>query len=183
MRITHVETYPVRIPLKPARHMITALGMHTESSYLLVRLGTDAGIDGVGEATVMPTWSGETIWSARALVENVFAPLVMGSDPHDIVEIDRRMDRASRHNWFTKAAIEMACWDIQGKAAGKPVYKLLGGAIRPLSVRCRFSMGAYDPPRARARAVELINEGFDTIKVKVGGDARADIARVRAVRG
>src|SRR5579875_3825168 len=81
MKITHIETYPVRIPLKPARHMITALGKHTESQYLLVRVGTDAGIEGAGEATVMPTWSGETVWGARALIEHVFGPLLIGMDP------------------------------------------------------------------------------------------------------
>jgi muconate cycloisomerase len=183
MRITHIETHAVRIPLVPAKHMITALGKHTESPYLLVRLGTDAGIDGVGEATATPNWSGETIWGTQAIIDRVFAPLVFGCDPHNIEEIDRRMDRAARHNWFAKSAIEMACWDIQGKAAGKPVYELLGGAVRPLTVRCRFSMGAYEPDRAAARAKELVAEGFDTIKVKVGtGDPRADVARVRAVR-
>jgi muconate cycloisomerase len=182
MRITHVETYPVRIPLKPARHMVTALGKHTESAYLLVRLGTDAGIDGVGEATVMPAWSGETVWGAQALVERVFGPRLIDCDPEDVEEIDRRMDRATRHNWFAKAAVEMACWDIRGKAKGKPVFALLGGAVRPLSVRCRFSMGAYDPPRAAERGRELVAEGFDTIKVKVGGDPATDVARVRAVR-
>lgn len=182
MKITHIETYPVRIPLKPARHMITALGKHTESLYLLVRVGTDAGIEGAGEATVMPTWSGETIWSARALIEQVFAPLLIGVDPCAIEEVERRLDRGARHNWFTKAALEMACWDIRGEATGKPVYELLGGPVRPLAVRCRFSMGAYEPDRAAARAKELVSEGFDTIKVKVGGDPRDDIARVRAVR-
>jgi L-Ala-D/L-Glu epimerase len=182
MKITHIETYPVRIPLLPARHMITALGSHTESRYLLVRVGTDAGIDGIGEATVMPTWSGETVWGAQALIEYVFAPLLIGCDPHDLAGIERRMDGASRHNWFAKAALEMACWDIQGKAAAKPVYDLLGGAVRPLAIRCRFSMGAYETERARARARELVAEGFDTIKVKVGGRPESDLARVRAVR-
>jgi L-alanine-DL-glutamate epimerase-like enolase superfamily enzyme len=182
MKITHIETYPVRIPLKPARHMLTALGRHTESLYLLVRVGTDSGIEGVGEATVMPTWSGETVWGARALIEQVFAPLLIGIDPRAIEEVERRLDRGARHNWFTKAALEMACWDIRGKAAGKPVYELLGGPVRPLAVRCRFSLGAYEPDQAAARAKELVAEGFDTIKVKVGGAPRGDIARVRAVR-
>jgi L-Ala-D/L-Glu epimerase len=183
MRITHVETHAVCIPLVPAKHMITALGDHTESPYLLVRLGTDAGIEGAGEATATPNWSGETVWGTKAIIDHVFAPLIIGCDPHDVEEIDRRMDRAARHNWFAKSAIEMACWDVQGKAAGKPVYELLGGAVRPLTVRCRFSMGAYEPERAAARAKELVAEGFDTIKVKVGtGNPLADVARVRVVR-
>ncbi len=182
MKITHLETHPVRIPLKPERRMVSALGQHAVSEYLLVRLRTDAGIDGMGEATVTPRWSGETVWGAMAIVERVFAPLLIGCDPHDVVEIDRRMDAACTHNWFAKSAIEMACWDIQGKAAGKPVYELLGGAKRPRTVRCRFSLGAYEPERARQRARELVQAGFTTIKVKVGGEPSVDVARVRAVR-
>jgi L-Ala-D/L-Glu epimerase len=182
MRITQIESYAVRIPLKPARYMITALGQHTVSSYVIVRLRTDAGLEGVGEATVMPNWSGETVWSAKAIIDNLFAPLLLDCDPLDFVEVDRRLDRAARHNWFAKSALEMACWDLAGKAQGKPVYELLGGAARPLTVRCRFSMGAYEPQRARERALELIDEGFTTIKVKVGGEAERDIERVRTVR-
>ncbi len=182
MKITHVEAIPVRIPVKPARHMVTALGWHRESNYVLVRVGTDAGIEGVGEATVMPLWSGETVWGAVAMLDHMLGPSVIGADPTDILDIDRRMDKVTRHNWFAKAAIENACWDIAGKAANKPVYELLGGAVRPLTVRCRFSMGAYEPDRAKARALELVSEGFTTIKVKVGGMAEKDMERVRTVR-
>jgi len=182
MKITHIETYPVQIPLKPERQMITALGEHKVSPYLLVRIGTDAGIEGVGEATVMPRWSGESVWGAQAMIDRVLAPLVIGLDPHDLDEIERRINKACAHNWFAKSAIEMACWDIQGKAAGKPVYELLGGACRPLAIRCRFSMGAYEPERASRRTRELVAEGFETIKVKVGGPAEQDLERVRLVR-
>lgn len=182
MRITHIETFAVRIPLKPERRMVSALGQHTVSEYVLMRIGTDAGVEGAGEATVMPRWSGETVWGAKAVIDRVFAPLLIGCDPHDVVEIDRRMDKACAHNWFAKSAVEMACWDIQGRAAGKPVYDLLGGPCRPLAIKCRFSMGAYEPDRARNRARELVAEGFDTIKVKVGGLAEKDIERVRIVR-
>lgn len=182
MRITHVESYAVEIPLKPSRWMITALGEHKTSKYLIVRVCTDSGFEGVGEGTVMPAWSGETIWGAKAMVDRLLGPTVVGCDPADVVELDRRMDRACRHNWFAKSAVEMACWDVHGRAVGKPVYELLGGACRPLAVRSRFSMGAYAVERARSRAAELVAEGFTTIKVKVGGPAEADIERVRAVR-
>jgi len=182
MKITHIETYPVKIPVKPERRMISALGQHTVSRYVLVRVLTDAGIEGAGEATVIPRWSGETVWGARALIDRVLAPELIGCDPADIVEIDRRMDAACLHNWFAKAALEMACWDIVGKAEGKPVYELLGGAVRPLAIRSRYSMGAYEPERASARAKELVAAGFTTIKVKVGRDATADVERVRVVR-
>lgn len=182
MHISRIETFAVRIPLKPERRMISALGQHTVSEYVVVRIFTDSGIDGVGEATVTPRWSGETVWGTKAVIDHLFAPLLLGCDPANIVEIDHRMDKACAHNWFAKSAIEMACWDIQGKAAGKPVFELLGGACRPLAIKCRFSMGAYEPDRARRRARELVAEGFDTIKVKVGGDPHRDIERVRIVR-
>jgi muconate cycloisomerase len=182
MKITHVETYPVRIPLKPERRMVSALGRHEVSEYLLVRVATDVGIEGVGEATVMPRWSGETVWGAKAAVERVLAPAVLGCDLADTRDIDQRMDQACAHNWFAKAAIEMACWDIQGRAAEKPVYELLGGACRPRSIRSRFSLGAYEPDQAVERVRQLVAAGFTTIKVKVGGDPARDIARVGAVR-
>jgi len=182
MKITHIETFPVRIPLKPIRRMKSSLGEHLVSNYLLVRIGTDEGIDGVGEATVMPRWSGETVWSAQALVDHLLGPLLIGRDPTNIAEIEHVIDRACAHNWFTKAALEMACWDIRGKAEGRPVYELLGGAKRPREFRCRFSMGAYDLERARAVVTERLASGFDTIKVKVGGDVDEDIQRVRLVR-
>jgi L-Ala-D/L-Glu epimerase / N-acetyl-D-glutamate racemase len=182
MKITQIETYPVRIPLKPARRMVSALGRHEVSDYLIVRLATDAGIDGVGEATVTPRWSGETVWGAKAVIERTFSSAIVGCDPTDTATIDRRLDQAAAHNWFAKSAIEMACWDILGKANEKPVYELLGGPRRPLSIRSRFSLGAYEPDEAARRAAELATAGFTTIKVKVGGAPEADIARVRAVR-
>jgi muconate cycloisomerase len=162
--------------------MISSLGEHVVSRYLLVRLMTDSGLEGAGEATVSVRWSGETVWSAQALIDRVFAPRLVGMDPLDVEAIDCMLDTVAAHNWFAKSAVEMACWDIAGKAAGKPVYELLGGAVRPLTVRSRYSMGAYEPEHAAARARELVAAGFTTIKVKVGRGAESDVARVRAVR-
>jgi L-Ala-D/L-Glu epimerase len=182
MKITNIETFPVQIPLKPERRMISALGQHTVSRYVLVRVTTDNGIEGAGEATVMPRWSGESVWGTVALIDRVLAPLLNGHDPEDIAGLSSIMEGAAAGNWFTKSAIEMACWDILGKAAEKPVYELLGGAARSRSIRCRFSMGAYPPERARKRAGELVDEGFTTIKVKVGTNPEEDIERVQIVR-
>ena len=182
MKITRIDSFPVRIPLKPERRMISTLGKHDVSDYVLVRVSTDAGIEGAGEATVQARWSGETVWGAKALIDHVLAPHLIGRDPMDFDLIEFLMDQATQDNWFAKSALDMACWDICGKEMGKPIYALLGGPVRPLSIRCRFSMGAYEPERARKRAAELIAAGFDTIKVKVGTDVEKDIERVRVVR-
>src|SRR6478672_9197195 len=123
MKIASIETHPVRVPLKPAYRMISALGRHDESQFVLVKVRTDTGLDGAGEATATVRWSGETVWGVQALIERVFTPLVVGLelDPakplESITELDRRMDAVVQHNWFAKSAIEMACWDVLGKAA------------------------------------------------------------------
>ena len=182
MRIQTIETIPVRIPLKPERRMISALGKHDVSEFLLVRVQADNGLEGWGEATVTPRWSGETCLGAKAIIDGVLAPAVIGADVSLIKELDQRMDAVAVGNWFAKSAIEMACWDIQGRAANCPVYELLGGACRPLTIRSRFSLGAYDPERARRRARELVEAGFTTIKVKVGVDPAKDVERVQIVR-
>lgn len=168
--------------------MISALGRHEESCFVLVKLVTDNGLEGAGEASATVRWSGETVWGIVALIERVLAPALVGFelDPADplasITALDAKLDAIAIHNWFTKSAIEMAAWDVLGKATDKPVYDLLGGACRSLDIRSRYSMGAYDVDRARARAAELVAAGFDTVKVKVGGPAERDIERVRTVR-
>lgn len=182
MHITAIRVFPVCIPLKPERRMISALGKHDVSPFVLIRVETDTGVFGVGEATVTPRWSGETMWGAAAIIERVFAPVLIGVDPFDHEEIERRMDAVAVDNWFAKSAIEMACWDLAGRIAEKPVYELLGGAQRGLTIRNRFSMGAYTPEIAAQRAVERVSVGFDTIKVKVGTVPEEDVARVKAVR-
>lgn len=182
MQISRIEAIPVRIPLKPERRMISALGRHEVSQFVLVRLTTDNGLTGVGEATVTPRWSGETVWGACASIQHLFAPVVEGCDPADIETIAARLDAVAVDNWFAKAAVEMACWDVVGQAAGKPVYELLGGAVRPLTIRNRFSLGAYAPEVAAERAAALVAAGFTTIKVKVGTDPQQDVLRVQAVR-
>src|SRR5919201_796258 len=80
------------------------------------------------------------------------------------------MDRAAFGNPFAKAAIEMALYDVWGKAEGRPVFELLGGACRPLVLPIRFSLAAGTPEMTAALAAARVREGFRTIKGKVGGD-------------
>src|SRR4051812_12379836 len=118
IRIATIETYPVRVPLKPAYRMISALGRHDESQFVVVRLITDSGLEGAGEASATVRWSGETVWGVQALIDRVLAPLLSGMELDSaqamasIEALDRRMDAAVQHNWFAKSAIEMACWDV-----------------------------------------------------------------------
>src|ERR1041385_2626582 len=113
MRISAIETYPVRIPLKTDHRMISALGRHDESQFVVVRVMADNGLEGAGEATATPRWSGETVWGVKAVIDRLLAPALIGLDLHtddpfgSIATIDARMDALAIHNWFAKSAIEM----------------------------------------------------------------------------
>ncbi len=182
MKITAIEAFAAAIPVRPEMAIKSSRVHHRISPFALVRVDTDAGLSGVGEATTMPNWSGETSSTACSIIREILAPALLEQDPLDGVRLDAIMDKAVNHNWFTKAAIEMACWDIRGKAENRPVYELLGGPCRSRTIPARFSMAAYDPATAAVKAVERVGWGFTTIKIKVGTDPEQDIARVRAVR-
>ncbi len=91
------------------------------------------------------------------------------------------MDFLIKLNPFTKAAVEMALWDIAGKALGVPVYQLLGGKLHDV-IPTKMMIGAFDLPRVRSLAEQFLGWGIRCLKVKVGIDLAGDVARVRAVR-
>ena len=158
MRITSIETIPILVPLKQGLTTKTAHGEHIDSPYVLVKVHTDEGVVGLGEATLAPRWSGETSPGCVAAVEQVLAPAVVGADPRDVRDITRRLQGALRLNPFARAAVEMACWDIAGKAADLPVYRLLGGRVRD-EVPMKMVVGAFDVPRAVALAQRFLDGG------------------------
>ncbi len=84
MRITRIESIPVRVPLKKGMTTKTAHGDHVTSDYVIVKVHTDAGIVGLGEATVSALWSGETSRSTRAAITDLLGPALIGADPTQI---------------------------------------------------------------------------------------------------
>ena len=109
MRITKLEAIPVRVPLKAGMVTKTAHGDHHTSDYVIVKLHTDDGIVGLGEATVSALWSGETSKSCVATLADLIGPALMGADPTQISGGSRKlMDFLIKLNPFTKAAVEMA---------------------------------------------------------------------------
>jgi muconate cycloisomerase len=91
------------------------------------------------------------------------------------------MHKALFGNAFTKSGLEMALWDILGKQAGLPLYRLLGGPVREF-VPTKFSVTGLEPSAAAEVAAWAVSQGFRTMKVKVGIDPDGDVARVAAVR-
>ncbi len=181
MKITRIETIAIDVPLKKGLTTKTAHGEHITSPYLIVRIHTDTEHVGLGEATLAPRWSGETSPGSQAAITGLMAPILVGEDPTQITALRQKIDRCIRSNPFTKAAVEMALWDLAGKAVGLPVYQLLGGKVRD-AVPIKMVIGAFDIPQAQALAKQFLDAGATCLKVKVGLDPEQDMARVKAVR-
>src|SRR5262245_50982961 len=181
MKITRIEAIPICVPLKKGMTAKTAHGEHATSPYVIVKVHTDEGLVGLGEATISGLWSGETQLGTLSAISEYISPQLVGKDPRDITAARRAMDFVIKLNPLTKAAVEMALWDIAGKAAKVPVYQLLGGKVRD-KVRIKLVVWARDVPGSRIMAGEHLRLGVNCLKVKTGLDPESDIARVRAVR-
>ena len=156
---------------------------------LLVRIQTDAGITGIGSAHIVPAY-GETADEALLMVKNQYTPLLLEADPLDIELVMRKLDGSLDGSFFffvahlpSQAAVDIALHDIKGKALGVPVYQLLGGKVRD---KVKLLAPQIQRSSAQAQAVEAvqwIEKGFSSIKVKVGGNnIEEDIERVKEVR-
>jgi galactonate dehydratase len=153
---------------------------HNGSRYFVfVKLITDGHVEGIGEAYCVPF---DPHLVAR-MIEDVFERYVRNSDPHDIEALWRRVYSAgfTQHPDLTLmgvlSALEMACWDIIGKEAGQPVYKLLGGRVHE-RLRCYTYLYAragdrsdvyLDPDLAAERAAEYLQQGFTALKFDPAG--------------
>lgn len=181
MKITTIDCIPVRVPIRPEVAIRTRRGAHSVSPFLLVRVHTDEGISGLGEVSCTPRWSGEDQVTAAHFIHTILGPALSGQEPRDIERLSALMRAALSGHAFTRAAVEMALWDILGKSAGQPLYRLLGGAVREF-VPTKWSISGVEPEKAAEIARWAIGQGFTTMKVKVGIDPDQDVARVRAVR-
>lgn len=177
MRITKVTVYRADIPLvAPFR---IALGVTEVAGNFFVRIDTDEGIHGWGEGSPFPPIVGETQGICLAAARDM-ARLLIGKDPLDVEARLREIASFLPHNTTARSAFDMALYDILGKAAGLPLYRLLGGSPREL--RTDDTIGIDDPGAMAERALKLKEEGFPAIKVKLGTAPAEDIERVRRIR-
>ena len=146
----------------------------------MLRVSTDEGITGVGEVSCTARWSGEDNVTARHLIHQYLEPALVGHDPLNIEAAVLKMRRALANHPFTKSGVELALWDILGKACQMPLYRLLGGAVRDL-IPLKFSISGADANKAAELARWAVEQGFKTMKVKVAMPS-GDLERVHAVR-
>src|SRR5438876_5015590 len=125
MKITGVESIPVRVPIRPELAIRGKGGYHSESPFLLVKVHTNDGITGLGEVSCTPRWSGEDQVTAAHFINTYFATLLLGETVDEVARLNAKFSSAVAGNYFTKAAVEMALWDLAGKTQAKPVWQLL----------------------------------------------------------
>ena len=179
MKIHSIESIPVRIPLTTPVKMAGVVVREAEN--VLVRVTTDTGLIGWGEAASAPNMTGEMVAGIDAAVRYLATSLT-GKDPSAIADIHREMNWLMYGNGSAKAAIDIALFDVAGQATGKPIWALLGAKRRDAAPLI-WLLGASDEAAVVAEAKAKVAEGFRAVKVKVGGgDALADARRTRAVR-
>lgn len=179
MNIVDAEAIPIRIALKQPFRI--AVGTITHTNHVLVRMTDDAGRVGWGEAVTFHAVYGYDQRALYQVLTDHLIPAVRGLDPRNIVQIHRAMDRAIPRNLMAKTGIDIAAYDLAAQAAGQPVHVLCGGK-RVDRVPQIGVVGIVPEAKAADSAVRQLEEGYRTVKMKIGQDAGMDAARVRAVR-
>ena len=195
MLITRISSTPVRLaaalPLYTSEDEGTTVHADGKRSrvtpkrpgpvleYVLVRIETDAGVTGIGEAQADIGFFGDTVEGIQVAVDDYLGPQLIGKDARDREYLMGLIDY--RGNACARSAIDMALHDLLGKALGTPVGVLIGGARRT-RVEVAIEIAAGPPDAMAAACLELMERGVRAFKPKIGRGAERDVARLRAIR-
>jgi L-alanine-DL-glutamate epimerase-like enolase superfamily enzyme len=180
MRIARVEVYGYDLRYVHGDYVMSGGRVVRALPSTVVRVITDQGPDGWGEVCPLgPTYLPAFAEGARAALR-ALVPALLGADPRNLAQVHDRMDGALRGHGYAKSPVDVACWDILGKAAGLPLVTLLGGLRQdryPLYIAVPLG-----PADEMARYVEARRaEGIRRFQLKLGADPRDDAARVRRI--
>lgn len=165
MIISSVELREIRLPL--IHFFETSFGRTTERRILLVRVVDKDGAEGWGECTAGegPFYSEEWTDTAWATLAQFLAPMIVGKRVESAGQILSLMKPVRGHR-MAKAAIETACWDLEAKNAGLPLWKHLGGF--KTDIACGVSIGIQNTPEALLEKIETeVSAGYQRIKIKI----------------
>ena len=185
MKITAITAIPLSFRLDQGKTVTMGIGSTTKRDTIIVRVETSEGITGYGEAH-----PGRSPGAVVSLIHNTLAPMLIGMKATDVIGVWKRVHRMqlSSHGVGSGASlglsgIDMALWDIRGKAAKMPLYELLGGSKRRLPAYAGGISLGYQPKEPLAEeAQEYVARGYKAIKLRLGDSAKADIERVLHVR-
>lgn len=185
MKIIKITAIPISFRLPEGKTVTMGIGSTTKRDAIIVRVETDEGITGYGEAH-----PGRSPGAIVSLIHNTLAPLVVGMSATDCIGVWQRVQRMqlSSHGVGSGAAlalsgIDMALWDIRGKAANMPLYELLGGSKRKIKAYAGGIALGYQPAASLAdEAREYVARGYQAIKLRIGDTVNQDIERLLHVR-
>lgn len=180
MKITKITVYQVDLPLYEGRYSWSGSKSVSVFDSTVVQIDTDEGVTGFGEVCPLgPVYLPAYAAGARTGIAEI-APALIGVDPTQIGHINHLMDRAIKGHPYAKSALDMACWDLLGKATQQPLYTLLGGRYAEDVVLYRAI--SQRPAQEMAENVAGYRaEGYRRFQLKVGSTVEEDIARIRAV--
>ncbi len=180
MRIVRAAAYRQFQPFRDGPY--TCRGQSEDGTdSTIVRLETDRGLTGWGEVAPLGAFYAEGFAAGiRAGVAELL-PKLLGADPCQLARINQLMDHAMLGQLAVKAPVDMACWDLLGKAAGLPLAELSGGRFSE-SVLLYRSVSQAAPEAMAAAAKKYLAQGYRRIQVKVGDDPLEDVERMKAVR-
>lgn len=179
MNIASVEAFPVSLPLK--KPFTIALGTMTHSPHVVVKITTEDGIVGYGEASTWHVVYGYDQHSLTHAIGHYLAPAVKGMSVADLEAIHARMDAVLPKNLMAKAGVEIACQDARAKCLGISLSQLIGG-IRKNPLELIEVVDIVPNQEAAEMAAQYVQEGVQCLKIKIGLQPKEDIERVRVVR-
>lgn len=178
MKITKIELGEVNIPL--VTPFKTALRTVESVNDVVVRILTDEGLVGYGEAPATVVITGDTKGSIACAIESFIAPTLIGRQVEDLDGNMERLQHCILKNTSAKAAIDMALYDLWAKACHKPLYQVLGGHQKRIETDLTISVNPIE--EMVKDSIEAVDRGFHILKVKVGKEGRKDVERIKAIR-
>ncbi|MBU5312952.1 dipeptide epimerase [Tissierella carlieri] len=178
MKIKEIQVGQISVPLK--KPFKTALRTVDRIEDVVVKIITDTGHIGYGEAAPTAVITGDTKGSIKCAIEDFIAPQIIGLEIENIEEIMNRIDRSLIKNTSAKAAVDIAIYDLFGQLHKSPLYKLLGGYKKEIISDLTISVN--DPEEMAQDSIEAVKRGYKTLKIKVGLDSQMDIKRIQAIR-
>ena len=181
MEITGLKVYQVDLPLHEGNYSWSEGKSVDVFDSTVVQVETDTGLTGFGEVCPLgPVYLPAYAVGARAGIQEL-GPHLIGNDPTQLQALNLKMDRVMKGHPYVKSALDMACWDIFGKAAGMPVCTLLGGRYGEDVVLYR-AISQRPAAEMADNVSDYRAEGYRRFQLKVGGRPDDDIERIRAVR-
>lgn len=180
MKITSVKAYQAELTYDGEAYAFSQGRYYQRLLTTIVALDTDAGITGYGEAcpcgpSYLPAFEEGMVPALQHL-----APAVIGLDPRNTLAVVTAMDRAMQGQEVAKALIDLACWDLLGKASDQPVYRLLGGRMMD-SIPLHRVVPLGSPDKTVTRIAALRQQGYHQFQIKAGQSVAEDVAVMRAV--